>query len=86
MNTRSIPVDDRAVVLAGAAASLIGTVIRVFGVVQGAWRRGADRLIAWRQHFRDRAVLRELSDHQLRDIGLTRADVRREADKPVWRL
>ncbi|MGH6903812.1 MAG: DUF1127 domain-containing protein [Geminicoccaceae bacterium] len=27
----------------------------------------------------------QLSDHMLRDIGLTRADAWAEADKPFWR-
>jgi uncharacterized protein YjiS (DUF1127 family) len=29
--------------------------------------------------------LAELEDHQLRDIGLTRNDLRRECSKPFWR-
>ena len=32
-----------------------------------------------------RRHLQFLSDHMLRDIGLTRADVRAEASKPFWR-
>lgn len=39
----------------------------------------------WRQRGHDRALLREMGEHQLRDIGLTRADVLVEADKPFWR-
>ena len=34
---------------------------------------------------RQRRQLRELSDHMLRDIGLTRADAWAEAEKPFWR-
>jgi len=40
----------------------------------------------WRQRGRDRALLREMREHQLRDLGLTRADALVEADKPFWRM
>lgn len=33
---------------------------------------------------RTRMHLRELTDDQLRDIGITRAQARFEADKPFW--
>ena len=46
-----------------------------FAVAQ--WRR-------WRQLSRDRAELAGLSHEQLRDIGLSRADVLREISRPFW--
>ena len=54
--------------------------------------RGADRLIAdalnagfqWRERSRERRQLAALSEVMLRDIGLTRADVERETQKPFW--
>jgi|GEM_PF-5136125 len=42
------------------------------------------RLQRWRQLSRDRSELAQLSDDCLRDIGLSRADVRREATRPFW--
>ena len=39
----------------------------------------------WIERDRQRRHLAELSDAALRDIGLTRADVRMELDKPFWR-
>jgi uncharacterized protein YjiS (DUF1127 family) len=48
-------------------------------------RRAADLLLTWQQRARDRHQLQTLSDHMLRDIGLTRADVFAEASKPFWR-
>ena len=33
---------------------------------------------------RQRRQLAQLSDHALQDIGLTRADVRMEIEKPFW--
>lgn len=32
-----------------------------------------------------RRALASLDDHELRDIGITRADAAREAEKPFWR-
>ena len=42
-------------------------------------------LRAWPERIRQRGRLTELTDAQLRDVGLTRADVRRETEKPFWR-
>ena len=54
-----------------------------------AWSRAVSRaidlLLIWQQRARDRRQLESLSDHMLRDIGLTRADVYAEASKPFWR-
>jgi uncharacterized protein YjiS (DUF1127 family) len=46
--------------------------------------RGLDRLLLWAETSRQRHQLAELSDHMLRDIGLSRADVLAEATKPFW--
>ena len=42
------------------------------------------RLGVWIERSRQRRQLAELDDATLKDIGLTRADVRIEADKPFW--
>ena len=42
----------------------------------------ADALDVWRQ----RRALERLDDAALRDIGLTRAEVEREASRPIWSL
>lgn len=39
----------------------------------------------WRQRAADLRHLRSLEDHILADMGLTRADVEREAHAPFWR-
>jgi len=39
----------------------------------------------WRQRRRERAEIRRLDDRDLRDIGITRIDAMREADKSFWR-
>ena len=42
-------------------------------------------MLAWFERARQRRQLGELSDHMLKDIGLTRADVEAEVTKPFWR-
>ena len=43
-----------------------------------------DLLRTWFERDRQRRQLAELSDHLLRDIGVTRAEAMREAAKPFW--
>ncbi|MEM7671266.1 MAG: DUF1127 domain-containing protein [Pseudomonadota bacterium] len=38
----------------------------------------------WRHRIRSRHDLARLEPHQLRDIGVTPGDARREASKPFW--
>jgi uncharacterized protein YjiS (DUF1127 family) len=42
-------------------------------------------VLGWLERARQRRHLSELSDHMLKDIGLSRADVEAEAVKPFWR-
>jgi uncharacterized protein YjiS (DUF1127 family) len=46
------------------------------------WR---ELLAAWLQRRRERYQLLQLSERELRDIGITRCDAVREAAKPLWR-
>jgi uncharacterized protein YjiS (DUF1127 family) len=48
-------------------------------------QKGAETLLSWLERAHQRRHLRTLSDHMLRDIGLSRADVESEAGKPFWR-
>ncbi|MEQ4540316.1 DUF1127 domain-containing protein [Billgrantia desiderata] len=45
------------------------------------WARRMDRLVQLRH---ERSQLLELSDHQLRDIGLTRHEAARESRRHFW--
>lgn len=67
--------------VAAAATAVDGVLCRLRTVLQ----RVATTLSLWAERARSRKELEELSDHSLRDIGLTRADVWREATKPWWR-
>ncbi|HSA79397.1 MAG TPA: DUF1127 domain-containing protein [Geminicoccaceae bacterium] len=53
--------------------------------LQGRLNRFVQTLLLWHERARQRRHLQELSDHMLRDIGLTRTDVLAEAYKPFWR-
>ena len=44
-----------------------------------------DVLLLWLQRLRERHQLAGLSDHVLKDIGVTRADVDGETRKAFWR-
>jgi uncharacterized protein YjiS (DUF1127 family) len=48
------------------------------------WHRASDALHVWHERAVARHELAELDDYILRDIGMTRGDVMREADKPFW--
>lgn len=51
----------------------------------GGWaQRLADLLLTWMQRARERRQLGTLGDNMLKDIGLTRADVDREAGRRFW--
>jgi len=43
-----------------------------------------DTLYRWQAQARERRILAEMDQHMLKDIGLTRADVAMEIDKPFW--
>jgi len=46
---------------------------------------GVEILQVWRERALQRAQLESLDDRMLADIGVGRAEVTREADKPFWK-
>jgi uncharacterized protein YjiS (DUF1127 family) len=44
-----------------------------------------DVVACWHDRWVQRRELEELNDHQLADIGISRCDALREANKPFWR-
>lgn len=60
------------------AARVHATLARaLLSVVVTAW--------AWRERARQRRDLLALTPREVRDVGLSRADVEREGRKPFWR-
>ncbi len=41
-------------------------------------------ILRWLERWRERQTLRDLNDAVLRDVGLTRADVEHEINRPFW--
>ena len=46
---------------------------------------GLERVLLWQERIVERRRLQTMSDHELRDIGVSRADIEVEARKPFWR-
>ena len=53
-------------------------------LLTGLIKRGWGQLKAWRTIARERSELRRLSETLAKDIGISRADAEREADRPFW--
>jgi uncharacterized protein YjiS (DUF1127 family) len=73
--------------IASPGNGLLGATLgRAFlGAISGALIAAADVLLNWQQRIGDRHALRTMDEHMLKDIGLSQADVEREAGKPFWR-
>lgn len=72
-------------VFASRAPSPGRPVARPAAVALGAWLAQAyEQVLIWLERSRQRQRLAMLSDHMLKDIGLTRADVEAEISKPFW--
>jgi uncharacterized protein YjiS (DUF1127 family) len=77
--------------LRSSPATLAGTGYRAaasaghMGSARELLQSAGATLLTWLDRARQRRHLRTLSDHMLRDIGLSRADVEGEAGKPFWR-
>jgi uncharacterized protein YjiS (DUF1127 family) len=46
--------------------------------------RATDTLYLWTERYRQRRALASLSDHILKDLGLSRSDAGRESGKRFW--
>ena len=46
--------------------------------------RAAETLYLWMERTRQRRALMKLSDHMLKDLGLSRSDAGRESGKRFW--
>ena len=59
-------------------------ILSALHISPGGARRPLPPLARWWRIRRERRQLLALSDHMLRDVGLTPADARREAARPFW--
>ncbi len=48
------------------------------------WKRAIQRVLHWHELARQRRELATMSDEALKDIGLTRADIQQEVERPFW--
>ena len=46
----------------------------------------SDLIGAWERRARERRMMAEMSDHMLKDLGISRGDAVRESQKPFWRV
>ncbi|MGH6931259.1 MAG: DUF1127 domain-containing protein [Dongiaceae bacterium] len=73
---------------AGHPASLVDSFVNIarngLGAIDQALTQVADHGASWAQRIADRRTLQTLDDHVLHDIGLSRADIEREASKRFW--
>ena len=76
------PMDSRTHAVLALSLALAWFALHRLG--EGAGRVAEGALI-WLERARQRRQLRELSDHMLRDIGVTSADAWAESEKPFWR-
>jgi uncharacterized protein YjiS (DUF1127 family) len=70
--------------LEGIATWLFAGVVRVARFGDRLTAGGLHQLLIWRERLRQRQALVELNDRMRRDIGLSVADIHREATKPFW--
>ena len=59
---------------------LPGSGLSLGALVRAAWHR----LERWQQLARQRRQLATLNDEALKDLGLSRADVLQESERPFW--
>lgn len=48
------------------------------------WKRALQRVLRWHELARQRRELASMSDEALKDIGLSRADIQEEIERPFW--
>ena len=67
-----------------AAGFLFRPFARFSAAISASYLRLSETSAMWRARLRQRRELQELSDHVLKDIGISRCDVFRESTKYFW--
>jgi uncharacterized protein YjiS (DUF1127 family) len=68
----------------GRACSAAGGAGDAVARVRAALSHGVLALLRWQELAEQRRALATMDDYMLKDIGLSRADARREALRPFW--
>ena len=71
--------------LGAATERILRPVLPTLRAIANRPARVHNTVMEWIDRDRERRALRELSDHMLKDIGISRCDVHREATKYFWR-
>ncbi len=53
-------------------------------LLSATMRNGWNKVRLWREIARERSELRRLSEYIAKDIGISRSELEREADRPFW--
>ncbi len=53
-------------------------------LLAGLFKRGWKQIRVWREIAHERSELRRLSETLAKDIGISRSEAEREADRPFW--
>ncbi len=67
-----------------ATGRLLRPIARISAAIANRYMRFSDAASMWQARLRQRRALQELSDHVLKDIGISRCDVFRESTKHFW--
>ncbi len=70
--------------IGAAAERIFRPFAAAFLAIANSYGRINDRIQLWLDRDRQRHALRELNDHMLQDIGISRCDVYRESAKRFW--
>jgi len=82
----AVPLAPPPALAGGAAALLPAGATRRKTAPARTLRRALETVVTWTERARMRRRLLTLDDRMLQDIGITRADVHGEAEKPFWRV
>ena len=62
-----------------------GWLTKTLHLLVESFKKVGTTLLLWQERYEQRRQLLRLSEHLLKDLNLSRADVEREAGKPFWR-
>ncbi len=67
-----------------SAGSAAAKPLRAFGKIRRVAIKCLQLIVIWQERAEQRHILRELDGRMLKDIGVSRSDAYKEANKPFW--